>query len=96
MRVRAWRMPTDAVELEADVQFEDMLSAMAELVNDGRDCPNRLLGAIDQLTRILTAVEDEWIMRMKPEQRAEIQRRLSTQAHRYEVASTSESRAVRQ
>ena len=59
MKIKTW---TDGpVELEADVQFEDMLSAMAGTVADGQDCPSRLVAAIDQLTRILAAVEDSWI-----------------------------------
>ena len=81
MKVQAW---TDGpVELEADVEFEDVLSSIAQIVEDGQECPNRLLGAIDHVTRILAAVEDCWIERMKPEHRAEIHARLSRQCERY-------------
>lgn len=81
MKVQTW---TDGpVELEADIQFEDVLAAMAGTVAEGEDCPSRLVAALDQLTRILASVEDGWIARMKPQHRAEIRRRLEQQSQRY-------------
>jgi hypothetical protein len=74
------------VEVVADVSFEDVLSHLAGIVEDGESCPNRLVGAIDWLTRIFKAVDDTWIRRMTPEIRAEIAKRLSSQAERYRVA----------
>jgi hypothetical protein len=81
MKVQVWT--NGPVELEADIEFEDILSALAVMAEEGDDCPNRLTAALDQLTRILAAVEDDWITRLKPQHRAEIRSRLSKQSERY-------------
>ena len=84
MKVNCW---TDgAIEVVADVTFEDVLSALAATVEDGEDMPCRLVGALDWVTRILKAVDDDWIARMKPEVRDEICKRLAYQAERYRAA----------
>ena len=83
MKIRAWT--EGPVELEAEVEFEDMLSEIASIVEEGKDYPNRLVAAMVQVTRILMRVENDWIARMKPEHRAEIARRLRVEADRYLV-----------
>lgn len=81
MKINAWA--DGPVECEAEIEFEDVLSLLATIVAAGSDCPNRCVAAMDYITRILAAVEDDWIARMKPEHRTEIHNRLWKQAERY-------------
>jgi len=83
MKIKGW---TDGpVELEADISIDDVLAELAEQVE--HEGINRLITAIDWLTRILANVSDADIAKIKSVPRAEIQNRLLSQARRYEAPS---------
>lgn len=72
------------VECECDVTLDDILRELDVYVEEGRELPNRLIGALDYLTRILGGVTDVCIAAMPHKCRIAIANRLRCELERYE------------
>lgn len=88
MKVRAFA--NIDVDFEVEVDLSDVLRNFAEQIEECNEnkLPNRLVGTMDQLTRVLASISDEMIAAMKPKYTTIIRDRLVTESARYPIPVT--------